>query len=440
MKTFGARSSITTLGVAVVCCGLVLASPAGTAMAATPFTVRVSVGIPFRQANADSGASKLSTFGRHVTFASAATNLVAGDTNGFADVFVRDRDSSTTRLVSMSRDGGPANGNSRPGGMGIDGRLVVFDSEASNIVSRDSNGAYDVFIRNVSTGTQSRLSVSSSGGQANGPSFRPSISAQGGIVAFDSYATNLVPSDTNGGFDVFVRNRTANTTRRISIGPGGVQANGESTGASVSADGRYVAYESGASNLVADDLNGQVDVFLRDLGTATTELVSIGLGGEPANGLSTTADVSGDGRYVVFTSVATNLVPDDTNGEADVFIRDRATGTTSRLSVDSAGRQGNGQSFYGSVSDDGRRVSFDSFADNLVTGDTNGRPDVFVRDGQQATTTRVSVSSSNVQGNQDSVASAISGDGRFVSFTSGASNLVPMDTNGAADIFAHRNP
>ena len=440
MKTFGARSSITTLGVAVVCCGVVLASPAGTAMAATPFTVRVSVGTPFRQANADSGASKLSTFGRHVTFASAATNLVAGDTNGFADVFVRDRDSSTTRLVSMSRDGGPANGNSRPGGMGIDGRLVVFDSEASNIVSRDSNGAYDVFIRNVSTGTQSRLSVSGSGGQANGPSFRPSISAQGGIVAFDSYATNLVPGDTNGGFDVFVRNRTANTTRRISIGPGGVQANGESTGASVSADGRYVAYESGASNLVADDLNGQVDVFLRDLGTATTELVSIGLGGEPANGLSTIADVSGDGRYVVFTSVATNLVPDDTNGEADVFIRDRATGTTSRLSVDSAGRQGNGQSFYGSVSDDGRRVSFDSFADNLVTGDTNGRPDVFVRDRQQATTTRVSVSSSNVQGNQDSVASAISGDGRFVSFTSGASNLVPMDTNGAADIFAHRNP
>ena len=138
--------------------------------------------------------------------------------------------------------------------------------------------------------------------------------------------------------------------------------------------------------------------------------------------------------------MATNLVPDDTNGEADVFIRDRATGTTSRLSVDSAGRQGNGQSFYGSVSDDGRRVSFDSFADNLVTGDTNGRPDVFVRDRQQATTTRVSVSSSNVQGNQDSVASAISGDGRFVSFTSGASNLVPMDTNGAADIFAHRNP
>jgi len=440
MDVIGTRGSIRLLGIAVVCWGVVLASPAGMAMAATPFTARVSVGTPFRQANANSGASKLSTFGRHVTFASAATNLVAGDSNGFTDVFVRDRENSTTKLVSMARDGKPANGNSRPGGMGVDGRLVVFGSDASNIVTSDTNGAYDVFVRNVSTGTQSRLSVSTSGGQANGPSFRPSISAQGGIVAFDSYATNLVPGDTNGGFDVFVRNRTANTTRRISLGSGGIQANGESTGASVSADGRYVVYESGASNLVTDDINGQVDVFLRDLGTATTELVSVGVGGEPANGLSTIADVSGDGRYVVFTSVASNLVPNDTNGEADVFMRDRATGTTSRLSITSAGQQGNGQSLNGSVSDDGMRISFDSFADNLVTGDTNGQPDVFVRDRQQATTTRVSVSSSNAEGNQGSVASAISGDGRFVSFTSGASNLVPMDTNRAADIFVHRNP
>lgn len=440
MNVFGARGSISSLSIAAVCCGVVLASPAGMALAATPFTVRASVATPFRQANADSGASKLSTFGRHVTFASAATNLVAGDTNGFTDVFVRDRDNSTTQLVSMARDGRPANGNSRPGGMGNDGRLIVFDSDASNIVSPDTNGAYDVFIRNVSTGTQNRLSVSSTGGQANGPSFRPSMSAQGGIVAFDSYATNLVPGDTNGGFDVFLRNRTANTTRRVSVGPGGIQANGESTGASVSADGRYIVYESGASNLVPDDANGLIDVFLRDLGTATTEIVSVGVGGEPANGNSVIADVSGNGRYVVFTSLASNLVPDDTNGEADIFMRDRATGTTSRLSVSSAGQQGNGQSLNGSVSDDGTRVSFDSFADNLVSGDTNGQPDVFVRHRQLATTTRVSVSSSKVEGNQGSVASAISGDGRFVSFTSGASNLVPSDTNGAADIFVHRNP
>ncbi len=401
-------------------------------------TIRMSVGDMGQQAKGGSGASKVSADGTRIAFGSAAANLVPGDTNHHVDVFVRDRIAGTTSLVTRGRGGAPADGDSRANGISRTGRYVAYDSFATNLVAHDTNGAYDVFVRDLSTTSQERVSVPTGGGQANAESFRPAISGNGRYVAFDSYATNLVPADTNGGFDVFVRDRLLGTTERVSVGSGGLQANGESTGAAITPDGRYVAYESGASNLVEGDDNGQVDVFRYDRRTGITALISVGLGGAPGDALSDLAGLSASGRYAVFTSSAANLVPDDTNGVADVFVRDMVAGTTELVSVDSSGGQSNDGSLYGAISDDGNVVTFDSFADNLVEGDTNGNPDVFAHDRRSGATTRISVTSHGGQGNFGSVASSISGNGRFAVFTTAATNLVRGDTNKASDVLLHR--
>src|SRR5207245_298074 len=215
------------------------------------------------------------------------------------------------------------------------------------------------------------------------------------------------------------------------------EGNGASTGVALSADGRFVAFTSVATNLVAGDANGVSDVFVHDRQAGTTERVSVDSAGSEGNGASTGVALSADGRFVAFTSVATNLVAGDTNGAADVFVHDRQTGTTERGSVDSAGSEGNGASTGVALSADGRFVAFTSAATNLVAGDTNGVTDVFVHDRQTGTTERVSVDSAGIEGNGASAGVALSADGRFVAFTSVATNLVAGDTNGAADVFVH---
>jgi Tol biopolymer transport system component len=227
------------------------------------------------------------------------------------------------------------------------------------------------------------------------------------------------------------------TTERVSLGPNGIQGNDVSRDAALSADGRFVAFVSDADNLVPGDTNGTYDVFVRDRRTGTTKRVSLGSNGVQGNRDSFGAALSADGRFVGFDSSANNLVPSDTNDETDVFVRDRRTGTTARISLGPNGVQGNGGSGNPSLSADGRFVAFVSDADNLVPGDTNGRNDVFVRDRRTGATARVSLGSNGVQGNHDSFWAALSADGRFVGFESFASNLVQDDTNGQADVFVH---
>ena len=228
-----------------------------------------------------------------------------------------------------------------------------------------------------------------------------SISADGRYVAFSSDAPNLVPGDTNDALDVFVHDRETGTTSRVSVDSAGTQAEGVSGFTSISADGRYVAFGSRAPNLVPGDTNDALDVFVHDRTTGTTSRVSVDSAGSQAEGGSAFTSISADGRYVAFGSAAPNLVPGDTNDALDVFVRDRETGTTSRVNVDSAGTQAEGVSGLGnrdsSISADGRYVAFGSDAPNLVPGDTNDAQDIFVHDRERGTTSRVSVDSAGTQ-------------------------------------------
>jgi Tol biopolymer transport system component len=427
-------------------------------------TTRVSVASDGSQGNGDSGhwnGPSISADGRYVVFASYASNMVSGDTNGEYDVFVHDRQTGQTTRVSVASDGTQGNGGSSGGSWGAkpsisaDGRYVAFVSSASNLVSGDTNdfcGYYhdencmDVFVHDRQTGQTTRVSVASDGAQGNEESWNPSISADGRYVAFASEASNLVSGDTNDTNDAFVHDRQTGQTTRVSVASDGGQGNDWSGGPSISADGRYVAFESIASNLVSGDTNDFCgyyhddncgDIFIHDRQTGQTTRVSVASDGTQGNEESTWLSISADGRYVAFASLASNLVSGDTNGGADVFVHDRQTGQTTRVSVASDGTQGNGDSYFPSISADGRYVAFSSYAGNLVSGDTNGEADIFVHDRQTGQTTRVSVASDDSQGNEESRWLSISADGRYVAFASEASNLVSGDTNGETDVFVH---
>jgi Tol biopolymer transport system component len=408
--------------------------------ASAQVTVRVSVGPGGSQGNGVSGQAMISDDGRFVAFESVATNLVAGDTNGVSDAFVRDRVTGATDLVSVGLGGAPGNHLSELPTISGDGRFVAFASLASNLVAGDANNRFDVFVRDRVAGVTELVSVDSAGVQSNDDSFLASISADGRYVAFVSSAGDLVAGDTNGAFDVFVHDRVTGATERASVASNGAQADFDSDSCAISADGRFVVFSSSATNLVPGDMNDEYDVFLRDRQNGITECISVDAAGLPGNAFSADASISGDARFVVFPSNASDLVPGDTNGSRDTFLRDRQAGTTERVSLGSGGAEGDHGGDAGTVSSDGRYVAFASFSTNLVAGDTNGLSDVFVRDRVGGATVRVSVDSLGGQANQRSTLrwfGAMSPDGRSVAFQSYGSNLVPGDTNGTADVFVH---
>ena len=390
------------------------------------------------QGNNNSGYNSppsISANGRYVAFESDASNLVPGDANGFTDVFVRDRKLHKTYLVSVGPGGVQANNASYGPAISADGRYVAFTSEASNLVTGDTNGFTDVFVRDLKLRKTYLVSVGAAGLQGNNVSDEASISANGRYVAFESDASNLVSGDSNGYADVFVRDRKLHKTIRVSVSSAGVQGDNISADPSISANGRIVAFVSLADNLGPGDSNGFLDVYARDRKLHKTARVSVGTAGQQGNSDSYVPSISADGRYVAFESDASTLVPGDSNGHTDVFVRDRKLHKTVRVSVGTTGVQGNGPSYVPSISADGRYVAFTSDASNFVAGDSNGYSDVFVRDRKLHKTIRVSVGSAGVQGNGESAEASISGDGRFVAFASLATNLVAGDTNGYQDIF-----
>lgn len=352
-----------------------------------------------------------------------------------------DAKKNVIRRVSVSSRGRQANGNSFGPALSANGRFLVFRSRASNLVPADTNRAQDVFVRDRRTGTTTRVSVADDGSEANGDSGGAAISADGRIVAFWSNATNLVPGDTYGREDVFVRDRIAGKTTRVSVSSVGRQANAESRQPALSGDGAIVAFRSDASNLVAHDTNRTGDIFAHDRRTGETTRVSVTSRGGQPNGRSRDPGLNGNGRFVAFRSEASNLAPHDTNRAGDIFVHDRKTGATTRASVDSRGRGASGCGVTGCgcdpvLSADGRFVSFWSSATNLVPADTNGAWDVFVRDLRRHSTTRVSVWSGGSQGEGSSGEPWLSGNGRVVAFASLAP-LTVEDGNADWDVYVH---
>jgi Tol biopolymer transport system component len=329
--------------------------------------------------NSASGPGYLSPDARLVYFSSEATNLVLGDTNNSPDVFVRDRVQGTTTRVTLTSTGGQANQGGNAFRIAGSADTVVFESESTNLVPGDTNGKSDIFVRDIDAGTTTRVSVSSTGTEANNLSVYPDITADGHMVVFTSLATNLIAGDTNGQSDVFLHDRTTQQTSRISVTPSGGEANHASYDPCISANGRFVAFASLASNIVAGDTNGAADIFLRDLVLGTNTRVSVSSAGAQANDYSETASISGDGRRVTFDSSATNFVPGGTLG-LQVFLRDLSQSKTFLISQSTSGAMGNGQSYHASICSNGRQVAFLSWASNLVPGDTNNYPDAFVRE------------------------------------------------------------
>jgi Tol biopolymer transport system component len=403
-------------------------------------TTRVSVDTGGVEANDKSvDIPSISADGRVVAFVSAASNLVPGDTNGMLDVFVHDRYTGVTERISLDPHGGEADGDSRFTSISADGNFVAYSSYATNLVAGDTNGWGDVFVYDRAAGTTERVSVGPRGVQANGDSIEsvPSISADGQVVAFVSNATNLA-GNASGNYALFTRDRSAGTTDIVSVDSNGVESIGQCVLPGLSADGRLVTFTSSAWDLVVGDTNGSHDIFVHDRWTGTTERASVDSSGAEGNSVSWFSTISWDGRFVAFPSQSTNLVAGDTNGLMDVFVHDRVTGSTERVSVDSSGAEANWSSYYAWISGDGQTVAFLSSASNLVAGDTNGRDDFFVHDRLTGRTERESVDSSGNEGDDHcDWGGAISADGRYVVIMSDATNLVSGDTNSVRDVFVH---
>ena len=473
-------------------------------------TARVSVDSWGNEGNAASYACYISGSGRFVAFESSASNLVPVDDNGTMDVFVRDLDNGRVELLSVSTRGVQANSASTSASISANGRVAVFQSYATNLVdpfkptidfchlgAKWSPGQLDdkhidtdglrapvhetlqVYGHDRKSGLTFMVSVTPQGKAANAAADQPFISPDGRYVTFRSRATDLVNGVSDGRAHIFLRDLLLGTTEVISVGTNAnncwqlICADGDSAWGRVSEGGRWVAFSSKATNLVPGDVNGVEDVFLRDrLHNVTTRIsvpaIPIDAGpfvggktfapsivypdarglsvydhGGPyleANGASTAPSISYDGRFVAFQSLADNLVPGDDNAALDVFVRDRITGVVSLVSIGLQGGVGDGRSYMPVISPDGEYVRFTSEARNLVPADTNGMPDTFLRLLVPQETMRVSIDSAGQQANGPSLTDTggVSyGAGRVV-FCNGADNLVVGDTNQVSDVFGHR--
>jgi hypothetical protein len=467
---------------------------------ADEITELISVDSDENQGNDNSHASTVSADGLYVAFTSEAYNLVYQDYNSKADVFLRDRRDGQTTLISVNRyysgyggydgysggdeyveENGGITGNfgSFAPSISADGQRVAFWSLATNLVyNYDNNFRADVFVRDIEANETFAVSVDPSGYTGNKGSYAPSISANGRYVAFESFSTNLlddpyiifIPHS-----NIFVRDTDVNQTYVASVkhyyqyytGYGG------SYRPSISADGKRVAFESSAYDLVEGDQNGYTDIFVRDFNTGTTYLVSVSSTGDQANDWSTAASISADGRYVAFFSWATNLLGEEPNSNSfevdktangyyhgNIFVHDLETGETTGVTTDDPTIFSVGYGGRHYISEHGRDVAFSaSVAENgfppspTIVPEYNYEPgvidedftpdaggyggifNVYVRDRQEETTTMVSVSTDGSPSNDNSYRPTISDNGLYTSFTSVASNLVDDDYYGYSDVF-----
>ena len=383
--------------------------------------------------------------GNNVAFYGESSTFVAKDTNGLSDIYIKNLKSGAVTLVSQSASGLIANGQSLFPTFSPDGSKIAFESQASNLVTGDSNGAFDVIIKDLKTGTLRIASTNEAGTIGNGASGGPSFSPDGKSVAFYSSSTNLVANDRNSKDDIFVKNLVTGKVTLVSSDKNGKAANDFSNHAVFSPDGKKVMFFSVASNLVANDTNNTADIFLKDLTTGAITRISETKSGTQGNGHSYLPQFSPnskqvfskDGSKVLFTSEASNLVAGDTNGVADVFLKNLKTGTITRVSTGDGGKQSNGLSDYAAFSPDGNKVAFESRGSNLASGDSNGVFDVFVKDLLTNKTEWVTHTATGAPGNFNSGAPVFSPDGATLYFSSLAGNLVAGDSNNFYDVFEY---
>lgn len=416
--------------------------------------------------NNESLNAVLSADGRYVAFQSAASNLIAGDRNNSWDVFVRDRQSRTTELISASSAGVQGNADSTQPSISADGRFVAFSSFSDNLVPGGTNHQWQVFVRDRTAHTTEMISVSSAGEPGNHRSETPSpesISADGRYVVFQSDSTNLVAGDTVVRWKIYVRDRQEHTTRLVSVSSAGAPAGKNCHYPSISADGRFVTFQSAALNLTAhkDLYNGEnQNIFLRDLPGGTTEMISISAADMPGDHSSANATISAEGRYVAFLSSAVNLIkgeegraPDllrasrggelpstrtvPTVRKADIYVRDRQTGVTRTVSLSNSGQRANHRTFTPFIAADGGFVVFASTAGNLVPVGNSTRfritSEIYLRAMGANATERISEFPTGVGAAEFSSGNpSLSADGRFVAFHS---VVYPQGTRNFANIY-----
>lgn len=407
---------------AAICLGfLVLVN----SLASGQSTQIVSLDNESQQHASQSFEAVVSDDARFVAF-TAHRDLLPDGSGVALDIFLRDLDLQQTTRINVNAGGEFANNTSFLPSISGDGSLILFSSLASNLIPGDGNPNYDIFGFHRESGSLELISVGPNGESADGASWTPSSSQNGRYVVFESGASNLVPSDTNSEFDIFVRDLTTGLTSRVSVGTNGEQANRSCYEASISANGRYVVFASAATTLVSGTTIPKERIYWRDCEAGVTNLVAAGY----------RASVSGDGAYVAFSSFE-SLVPEDSNSSTDIFVKNMFTGEIVRVSVRSNGQQANGFSSMPSISSDGRFVTFQSDASNLVDNDTNNARDIFSHDLFTGRTRQISVSSDGTPGNLYSEISRtpVSANGRYVAFTSESTNLVSNDTNNSRDVF-----
>lgn len=397
---------------------------------------RVSITSSGVEGNDDATDVSISGDGRYIAFSSEASNLVSGDTNAVIDVFVRDTVNNTTTRVSTDSNGAEGNNTSHAGSISYNGRYVAFVSYATNLITGDTNGKRDVFVKDLQTGNISVSSITSGGTLSNGYNDEPSISADGRHIVFSSDASNLV-SGLSSPYrkQIYIKDLATGAIKLLSAHANGTVANNSNYNPKISCDGGIVTYSSDATNLVDNDTNVKRDVFVQHLGGDTNSLANITLA---ANNDSVKPNISCNGNAITFYSAATNLIGSDTNGVKDVFLYNRVNVSTSIVSVASNGTQGNGEvdERVLGISGNGRFITFGSYASNLDAADNNSSntPDLFIRDTKNNVTELVSY---KLGGGSAGLAwdSGLSEDGSKVTYLSSSAYVVANDNNFATDVF-----
>ncbi|GEM_PF-1971934 len=391
--------------------GSILAFGAQAPASAAP-TGNTSPLVP--HANGPVNMASFSANARYVVFTSAASNLVPGDTNNSWDIFLQDRRSGAITLISKGADGSPANGDSEDPAISANGNRIVFTSTAYNLVPGDTP-RQDIFMWERATGQTTLVSKGMHDTPGTRESWWPEISSNGRYVTFMSFASNLVPSDTNNAYDIFLWDSRTGNLRRINLGRGGTQANAHSWAPSISGNGQYIAYESLASNLVPGDENRKWDVFLVNTTTGATRRVSAASGGGSGNGDSGVPSISANGQFVAFYSNSSNIAGGRA-GKFDVFLWERSTARSTLISKSITSTPSRGNSILPVISQDGQRIAFHSESPDLVTGDNDLRWDIFLWERSSGEIVRVSPPSTSRPAPRNEERAGISGNGRAVAY------------------------